>query len=160
MTAIWALINFIILIGAIWWFARKPIGQAMDSRREAIAEALRIAEEARVAAEQTLARQRELVANAETELAAIAAQTRSMAEAMARDITETARQEAARALELARAEVEVEKQSALASLHREVARMAFEAAERAVVARLDAEKQRELVQSFKERVGERPLALK
>lgn len=157
---IWSLINFIILVGGIFYLARKPVSAALAARQEAIAEALRLAEANRKKAEEALAEQKRLLAEAERELAKININAKAMADAMAMELKEQAELESKRIAESARYQIDVEKQSALAELQREVSRMAFEEAERSIKAQLNPDRQRELFLSFKERVGERPLAIK
>lgn len=160
ITGIWALINFIILAGTIVYFAKKPIGNALAQRQEAIAEALRLADANRKAAEEALAEQKRLLAEAETELAKIKVNAKAMADALTMDLKAQAEAEAQRIAEAARNQINLEKQSALSELRREVSRLAFEEAERKIKAELNPDRQRELFGSFKERVGERSLAIK
>lgn len=160
ITGIWALINFLVLAGVIVYFAKKPIGNALAQRREAIAEALRLADANRKAAEDALAEQKRLLAEAETELAKIKVSAKAMADSLGMDLKAQAEAEAKRIAEAARTQIELEKQSALSALKREVSRMAFEEAERKIKAELNPDRQRELFGSFKERVGERSLAIK
>lgn len=160
ITGIWALINFLVLAGTIVYFAKKPIGNALAQRQEAIAEALRLADANRKAAEEALAEQKRLLADAETELAKIKVNAKAMADALAMDLKAQAEAEGKRIAESARTQIALEKQSALTALKREVSRMAFEEAERKIKAELNPDRQRELFGSFKERVGERSLAIK
>jgi F-type H+-transporting ATPase subunit b len=160
ITGIWALINFLVLAGVIVYFAKKPIGNALAQRREAIADALRLADANRKAAEDALAEQKRLLAEAETELAKIKVSAKAMADSLGMDLKAQAEAEAKRIAEAARTQIELEKQSALSALKREVSRMAFEEAERKIKAELNPDRQRELFGSFKERVGERSLAIK
>lgn len=160
ITGIWALINFLVLVGVIVYFAKKPISNALSQRREAIAEALRLADENRKAAEEALAEQKRLLAEAETELAKIQVSARAMADALSMDLKTQAEAESKRIAESARLQIALEKQSALSELKREVSRLAFAEAERSIKAELNPERQRELFGAFKERVGERPLAIK
>ncbi|MNK57108.1 ATP synthase subunit b precursor [compost metagenome] len=160
ITGIWALINFLILAGTIVYFAKKPIGNALAQRQEAIAEALRLADANRKAAEDALAEQKRLLAEAETELAKITVNAKAMADALTMDLKAQAEAEAKRIAESASKQIDLSKQSAIADLRREVGRMAFEEAERNIKAELNPDRQRELFGAFKERVGDRPLALK
>jgi len=160
ITGIWALINFLILAGTIVYFAKKPIGNALAQRQEAIAEALRLADANRKAAEEALAEQKRLLAEAETELAKIRVNAKAMADALAMDLRVQAEAEAQRIAEAARTQIDLEKHSALSELKREVSRLAFEEAERKIKAELNPDRQRELFGAFKERVGERSLAIK
>ncbi|MNR75331.1 ATP synthase subunit b precursor [compost metagenome] len=160
ITGIWALINFLILAGTIVYFAKKPIGNALAQRQEAIAEALRLADANRKAAEDALAEQKRLLAEAETELAKITVNAKAMADALTMDLKAQAEAEAKRIAESAGKQIDLSKQSAIADLRREVGRMAFEEAERNIKAELNPDRQRELFGAFKERVGDRPLALK
>lgn len=160
ITGIWALINFLILAGVIVKFAKKPIANALGQREEAIAEALRLADANRKAAEEALAEQKRLLAEAETELAKITVNAKAMAETLSADLSAQAEAEAKRIGETTVSQIDLEKQSALAALRREVSRLAFEEAERKIKAELNPDRQRELFGSFKERVGERSLAIK
>jgi F-type H+-transporting ATPase subunit b len=160
ITGIWALINFLVLAGTIVYFAKKPIGNALAQRQEAIAEALRLADANRKAAEEALAEQKRLLAEAETELAKIQVNAKAMADALAMDLKAQAEAESQRIAVTARKQIDLEKQSALSELRREVSRLAFEEAERKIKAELNPDRQHQLFVDFKERVGERPLAIK
>jgi len=159
-TGIWALINFIVLAGTIVYFAKKPIGNALAQRREAIAEALRLADANRKAAEEALAEQKRLLADSEKELAKIQINAKAMADALAMDLSAQAEAEAKRIAESARYQIGIDKQAALSDLRREISRLAFEEAERKIRAELNPDRQHQMFADFKERVGERSLAVK
>lgn len=140
--------NFVVFLVLLWSFALKPVSKMLADRKERIEQGLKDAEQAR--------RDRE---NAETERVAALTQARLEAndiinraqkvaqETRDADIAAT-REELERMRVRATADIEAEKQRAIANLRNEVAELALEAAGRVVGETMNDERQRRLVEEF------------
>jgi F-type H+-transporting ATPase subunit b len=141
-------LNFLVFLAIIWTFAFKPVSKTLSDRRARIEEGLRDAEQAR--------RDRE---NAETERVATLTEARREAneiinraqkvaqETRDADIVAT-REELERMRIRAAAEIDAEKQRAIADLRNEVADLALRAAGVVVGESMTDERQRRLVEEF------------
>lgn len=147
-------LNFGVLLVILYLFAFGPVRRMLDDRRVRIEEGLRDAEQARrdrdsaeserVAALQEARREaNEIVSRAQK----VASETREA------DIAAT-REELDRMRERATAEIDAEKQRAIADLRAEVADLALAAASRVVGEEMNETRQRRLVQEFLRETGE------
>lgn len=152
--ALFAIINFVVLVTLLKKFLYKPVLNMLDRRRQTIDQALDQAAQARQLAagteEQLQARQQE----AREEAAAILAEARAQAEAERQRLLDQAREEAERlsreeaerrALEQAQAEQELQKQAAALTLA---------AAERLLGQNLTEGQQRQLLDQYIREAGE------
>lgn len=141
-------INFLLFFVIIWTFAFKPVSKMLSDRKERIEQGLRDAEQARNDR-----------ANAETERVTALTEARREANDIlgrAQKVAQETRDAdiAATRLELDRlrvratADIEAEKQRAIADLRAEVADLALEAAGRVVGESMTGERQRRLVEEF------------
>lgn len=141
-------VNFLLFFVIIWTFAFKPVSKMLADRKDRIEQGLKDAEQAR--------RDRE---NAETERVAALTEARREAndiinraqkvaqETRDADIAAT-REELERMRVRATADIDAEKQRAIADLRSEVADLALEAAGRVVGETMTDERQRRLVEEF------------
>jgi F-type H+-transporting ATPase subunit b len=141
-------VNFLLFFAIIWTFAFKPVSKILSDRRARIEAGLQDAEQAR--------RDRE---NAETERIATLTEARREAndiinraqkvaqESRDADIAAT-REELERMRVRAAADIEAEKQRAIADLRTEVADLALAAAGAVVGESMTDERQRRLVEEF------------
>jgi F-type H+-transporting ATPase subunit b len=141
-------LNFIVFFALIWAFAFKPISRMLDDRRERIEQGLNDAEQARRDRENAEQERLATLAEARREANEILARAQKVAqETREADINAT-RQELERMRASAAADIEAEKQRAVADLRAEVADLALAAAGRVVGESMTAERQRRLVQEF------------
>jgi F-type H+-transporting ATPase subunit b len=77
---LWKFVNFAILAGALFYFLRKPISQALVDRHEGVKQALAEAREAKAAAEAKYREYTAKVTNLEEEVRAIEEEFRAEAE--------------------------------------------------------------------------------
>jgi F-type H+-transporting ATPase subunit b len=139
-------INFFWVIVSALNF--KPISRMLDDRRERIEQGLNDAEQARRDRENAEQERLATLAEARREANEILARAQKVAqETREADINAT-RQELERMRASAAADIEAEKQRAVADLRAEVADLALAAAGRVVGESMTAERQRRLVQEF------------
>jgi F-type H+-transporting ATPase subunit b len=140
--------NFVFFFAVIWTFAFKPVSRMLDTRQTKIEQGLRDAEAARLRLEHASA-------EAATEIAAARREARDIVDHAQRLAQETreadlaaTRTELDRLRVRATAEIEAEKDRAIADLRAEVAGLALEAASRVVGESMTGERQRRLVEEF------------
>ena len=119
---IWTWITFLTVLVILSKVALKPILGAIENREKTIREDLAQAQQQREEAQQLLEKHKELMAIAEGE--------------------------AQKLIEQAKAEIQHEKESALASLKAEVADLAVGAAEKIILHNLDEKKQKAIVDEY------------
>lgn len=141
-------INFVLLFAIVWTFAFKPLAKTLDDRKAAIEQGLKDAEQAR--RDRESAEQERLAALQEARREANEIINRAQkvaAETREQDIAAT-REELGRLKERATAEIEAEKQRAIAELRGEVTDLALAAAGRVVGDAMTSDRQRKLVADF------------
>ncbi len=142
---LWTIITFLVVAGILAKTAWKPLVNALHAREEGIRKALQQADEARKEAERTLAENRVALARANEETARILREGRELAEKMRSEIVLRAHESAKTLLAQAKEEIEREKESALTQLRDEVAELAVLGAEKILDERLDASRQRNVI---------------
>jgi F-type H+-transporting ATPase subunit b len=141
-------LNFIILLVILSIFALGPLRRMLEERRTRIEEGLRDAEQARRDRESAEAERVAALQEARREANEILARAQKVAqETRDADIAAT-KAELERMRERATAEIDSEKQRAIADLRREVADLALRAAGRVVGETLNGERERRLVAEF------------
>jgi len=148
-------VNFLILLVALYKLAYKPLVATMDARSAAIKQQLAEAQAAREAAQQQLAEFEARLAAAQAD--AQATRDRALREAAEtrERLTAEARAEAARLLAEARAEIEGSVRRARQELRAEVGTLATEIAERLIQKSLREEDHRQIVQDALARIDRR-----
>jgi F-type H+-transporting ATPase subunit b len=150
---IWGGITFAITLFLLWKFAYPAIKQGMENRTERIRADLQAAEETRTEADQVLARYQGDLATAKTEAARIIEDARATADAMRADRVRQLDEEIAELRRRSQHEIEVAKQQAIADLTNEVAALAIGAAEVVVQRNLDHGTQVRLIEDYINQVG-------
>jgi F-type H+-transporting ATPase subunit b len=140
--------NFLFFLFVLYRLALGPIGEMLRTRRERIEQGLKDAEQARRDREQAQTERASTVAEARRDANDILARAQKVAqETRDADIAAT-RAELDRMRERATAEIEAEKQRALADLRSEVADLALAAAGKVVGESMTDQRQRRLVEEF------------
>jgi F-type H+-transporting ATPase subunit b len=142
---IWTMITFVLLLIVLGKFAWKPILQALHTREQEIADALKKAEEAKKDAERMMLENKIAIEKASTETARLIAEGRAMAEQLKSDIVAKANESAKKMLDQAKDEIVREKDSAMAQLRSEVADLSISVAEKILDESLDGAKQKKMV---------------
>ena len=144
----WIALVFLILLLLLSKFAWRPIAGALTEREETIETSLKRAEAALAEARQLAADNERARREAEMEAQRILREAREAAEAARAEQAEKTRQQIRTMQEQARADIDREKQQALAELRAEVADLAIQAAEKILHENLDAPRQKRLVEGF------------
>lgn len=142
---IWTMITFVLLVVVLGKFAWKPILQALQTREQEIADALKKAEEAKKDAERMMQENKTAMEKASNETARLIAEGRAMAEQLKGDIVAKANESAKKMLDQAKEEIVREKESAMAQLRNEVAELSITVAEKILDESLDGAKQKKMV---------------
>jgi F-type H+-transporting ATPase subunit b len=127
-TFLFQVINLLVVMGVLYILLYKPLGKILADREAKIEGNLRDAAAAKEKAEQMLTEYQQQLRGARQEAQAILDRANRMAEETRAEIVARAKEEAGRALEQARAEIEGEKSKALAAIRNEAATLAVLAA--------------------------------
>ena len=125
----WMLLSFGIVVGILCKYGFPVILQAVETRKNYIAQSLEAAREAQVQREQLQATEAALLAQAKEQREQLLQEAQQTREQLIQEAREQARIEGQRQLEKALQQIQVEKQQALQSLHDEVADLALRVAE-------------------------------
>lgn len=147
-TTVWTAIVFLALLGILWKFAWGPILAQIDSREKGIQSAIDEAMARNAEAERLLAEHRAQLADARRQANELIAEGKAAGDKLRKDIEEKARDEAHGLIERAGAEIERQRDAALHALRKESVELALAAAGRLLQEKLDADKDRELVERY------------
>lgn len=145
---LWTWITFLLVLALLSKLALKPILNAIDKREQSIRDDLSSAQKQRDEAQALLDQHKKMMEDAETEARKLFQESQAMAEKARQDTLEKAQQESKQMVEKAKNEIEQQKNSALVSLKEEVADLAIGAAEKILLANLDADKQKSVVDEY------------
>ncbi|MFA6438037.1 MAG: F0F1 ATP synthase subunit B [Bacteriovoracaceae bacterium] len=142
---IWTIITFVLLVIVLGKFAWKPILQALQTREQEIADALKKAEDAKKDAERMMQENKIAMEKVTNETARLIAEGRTMAEQLKNDIVAKANESAKKMMDQAKDEIGREKESAMVQLRTEVAELSIIVAEKILDESLDSAKQKKMV---------------
>jgi F0F1-type ATP synthase membrane subunit b/b' len=141
-------INFAILVGALGYILRKPLGEFFISRSASIQKALTEGRKALEASQAQLRAVEEKLKGLEAEIAAYKANAIREMGAERLRIEQSSTEEGARILESARAQMNVAVRAAKLELKRYAAQKSVSLAEEKIRTRLDDSGRKQLVQQF------------
>ncbi len=147
-TDTYKLINFVVLAGALFYLARKPVKEFFSSRITSIKDELADLEQKKADAEKALAVYAEKIANLNKESEKIVADYVRQGEEAKKRILAEAELQAEKLEEMAKRNIEQEFKSAKASLLQDVAEKAFQRAEDMVRESISSEDQDRLVDDY------------
>ena len=153
-TAIFAIINFVVLVVVLKVFLYKPVCKMLDSRKEEVANNLNSAEQAKLEAQKLRDEYATQIQNARSEAQEIINQASKIGEQTKADILSEAKEEAARLTAKAQAEIAREKTEALNEIRNEIADLAVLAASKVVGKTIDVADHQNMVNNFVKEVGE------
>jgi F-type H+-transporting ATPase subunit b len=145
---IWTWVTFLFLFFVLAKIAWKPLLKAVNQREKTIADSLKKADDAQTEAEKYLEEQRKLLEGAQDEIQKMLKENREMAEKMKNEIMDSAREEARKLHERARADIERESEAAILELKKQVADLAIQATSFLIQEKLDAQKHRNLIDNY------------
>ena len=141
----WRVLNFVIFAGILWYFVGGLAKRFFKNRREGIKNALDDLDGRRKTAKEQLASVETRIANLNAEREAILAESRQQAEALKQGIVEEAHRQAAQIVEQARLTAENEGRAIFAEVRASIADEIVNAAEKALVAKLNAAEHDKLI---------------
>jgi F-type H+-transporting ATPase subunit b len=151
------LVNFTILLIVLRLVAWGPLTRMLDERREKIRESLAAADEAKAQVAESGRQAQEQIDAARREGQALIAQSQEIASRLQADARTQAQSDAEAILARARAEIALERDTAIADLRKEFADLTIAAAEKVINQSLDRNEHRRLIDealaqsSFRER---------
>jgi F-type H+-transporting ATPase subunit b len=145
---IWTIITFILLLIVLKKFAWKPLIEALQKREENVRSSIERAEQAQREAEKLLEENRKRLAQAEQEGHRILNESRALADKLKEEMIEKANQQARRMIDMAKQEIDRDKEAAILQLRDEVADLAIKAAGKIIDETLDESKHRKLIDSY------------
>ena len=148
-----AAVAFFILLFFFWKWVLPRVNTLLEERREKIQGEMEKAEETRVQAEQVLADYRAQLATARDEANRIIEEARATAEQLRRDIQAKAEEEASATVVRAQEEIHAERDRAFQELRDQVAQIAVDLAGRVVNEELDPAAHERLIDEYIEQVA-------
>lgn len=142
------IMNFALLAGAIFFLARKPVAQALESRRQGIKDHLDDLERQKQEAEKQLAEYKEKLGRLDAEVQKIVAEYVQMGEAAKAKIIEAAKASAEKLQEQAKKNIEHEFEKAKQQLKAEMAEQAVAMAEELIRKHIKDEDQERIVDEY------------
>ena len=131
-TIFWMLIIFSIALFILRKFAWKPILNALKDREQSISSALNSAEEAKKEVANLKADNERIIIEAKQEKNIILKEAREMKDKIVAEAREKAAAEAAKSVELAKQQIQAEKDAAINDLKKQVAELSVMIAEKVI----------------------------
>lgn len=147
-TLIAQIINFLILVAILAKFAYKPLLQALEDRKNRIANDLQVADQERANAEQLRREYQDSLAQARMQAQAIVEKAAKQADQEAQRQLQEVRAQIEREKKLAQEEIIREREKALAELRGEVITLSMAAASKLIAKNMDSEANAKLVSEF------------
>jgi ATP synthase F0 subunit b len=141
----WKVVNFLIVVGVLWWLLKDRLPAFLGERRNKIDRAIEEAKAAKAEAEAKRTEYEAKIARAEQEIAEIDAEGVRRAEALREDLAKATEEAAEKLAADAKERVEAEVKGARAELQREASLLAVELSEELIRERIAEEDQRKLV---------------
>jgi F-type H+-transporting ATPase subunit b len=151
--AIWTIVLFFLTLAVLAKWVFPMIAGGLEERQARIEGAIEEAREEREEARRLLEEQKEQLAEARREAQEIIEEGRKAGEHRREEIIEEAREEQEKMLARARKELERERENLMDEVRREAVDVAMKAAERLMGARVDRERDRELVRDYVSEIG-------
>lgn len=143
---IYSILAFLILVAVLGRFAFPPVMDMLKKREDRIRESINEAENTRVEATRLLDEYKAQLAEARKEAQETIEQGKKVGESVKAEITAKANEEARLIIERAQAEIEREKERALADLQSKVADLTILATSKVIQKSLDEPGQRKMVE--------------
>jgi F-type H+-transporting ATPase subunit b len=148
MNFVWRVLNFIIVIGIIWWAAGKKIKNFFSSRRYNIEVELKDLDQRKEDAQKKLREVEVNIANMESERARILEDYKAQGEALKAAIIEKANAQATLIRQQAETAAQQEAKYAVEILRNEMAAKIVEAAEKILAEKLTKEEHEKLIDKY------------
>jgi F-type H+-transporting ATPase subunit b len=148
-TIFWMLLMFITVMLILKKFAWKPILNALRNREHSIEEALRSADRAKIEMKKLQADNEKIMAGARRERDKLLKETKKTSELILNEAKNKASEESKKIIQSARAQIENEKDAAIADIRNQVAGLSVDIAEKILQEKLKDDKaQQELMEKL------------
>ncbi|GAB6092485.1 F0F1 ATP synthase subunit B [Furfurilactobacillus curtus] len=147
------MVAFVLLMWLVKIFAWKPVNKMMSDRATKIANDIDAAEKSRSDAESLATQRQDALANSHQEATTILADAKDAGSKQRDQIITKAQSDAQQLRESATADIEQQRQDALASARNDVADLSIEIASKIIHKQLDANDQKALIDSYIEGLG-------
>lgn len=154
---IWTWITFAVFAFLLSKIALKPLISAINKREEDIKNNIEGAKKEHEEAAALLEKHKQMIADADAEAQRVIKEAQDLAEKTRSEIIEKSREEAAAVVEKAKAEIEKQREDAIAALKAEVVDLAIGAAEKILTQNIDKESNKKVVDDF---ISSMPKSLK
>jgi F-type H+-transporting ATPase subunit b len=151
----WTLVVFLVTFFVLWKFAFGPMTAAVQSREQALEQAIASAKKDRDDAAKLLDDHRKQIEAARGEAQRYVAEGRAAAESMRSEMLEQTRTQQQELMERARRDIEAETAKAIDELRREAVDLALAGASKVIEKNLDDAGNRKLVESYLAGIGTR-----
>jgi len=151
---LFAVINFLILVGVLAKFLYKPFLGMLEDRKQAIKESFDNAEAMNRRADEKMANYSKRIANVEAEGREIIKSAKIKAEAQAKQIIDEANAKASEILLAAEREIQKEQARAVADMREQIAALALLAAEKILEKNVQVEGQDVIIDDILKQAGE------
>ncbi len=145
---IWTIVIFVLLLLLLRKIAWIPLIKALNNRENTINSALENAEKQRKETEELLEKNKQILAEANSNSMKIINDGKEAANRIKDDIIAKANEESRKILEQAKKEIETQKESMIDQIKDEIADVAIKAAEKIIIDNLNAEKQKKVINEF------------
>jgi F-type H+-transporting ATPase subunit b len=154
LEVVFAIVNFLILVGVLVKFLYRPFLEMLDQRTQTIRGAFENAEATNRRADEKLETYSRKIANVEEEGREILRNARQKAEVQAKEIVDEAAEKANQMVVQAQKEIERQQAKALSELKGQVAVLALLAAEKILEKELSGEGHGQLVETILQQAGD------
>ena len=142
------LINFTIVLFVLYKFAYNPILKIINARTEKIEKGLKDAEEARKKLEETEIKEKEILNRARKEAQIILESAEKMAVKNKEEVMENAKKKSEEIMTVAKKQLEEERKKMIGEVKAEIADLVVAATEKIISEKLDAHKDKELIEKI------------
>ncbi len=147
------ILNLAILVGVLFFYGRKVVGNILTERRNQITQAIQEAEDKQRTAAAALAKEQENLAQAQKEAERIRQAAQERAKTIKAEIQAQSERDIARLKETAAADLSSEQERVMAQLKKQIAEQAIAQAETQLKAQVDNNAQQRLIDRSIARLG-------
>jgi F-type H+-transporting ATPase subunit b len=140
------IVNFLILLFVLYKFAYGPILAMLEKRQKKIEKGLKDADEAHKKLTESEEKQKEILRKARVEAKEILEKAHTQAEKSKSEMTNEAKVQAEKIIANAKADIEHEKEKTIAEIKSEIGGLVVAAAEKVIGEKMDAKKDREIIE--------------
>ncbi|MDW7674496.1 MAG: F0F1 ATP synthase subunit B [Bacillota bacterium] len=150
----WTVVNLIVVIVVLNKLLYKPLGEMIAAREKSVEDSLSQAAKEREEAKELLSQYQSQITKAKEDAQEIIDKATKTGEKIKDELVTKANEEANRTIEKAKADINLEKEKALAAVRDEAATLAILAASKVVGKAIAAEDHQRMIEEFVDQVGD------